>query len=76
MTRDPTPTKRSWERRHRISELLREATRLAQQESIRDHEDRQVVAFLVRLGLLYEDSVDLEERALTRPKPHDRDRDQ
>lgn len=72
--RDPTPTHRSWERRHRISELLREALRLAQQESTRDHEDRQVVAFLVRIGLLHEDAIDLEERALERPKLIERDR--
>ena len=72
--RDPTPNRQSWERRHRISGLVHEALRLAQQEAHADHLDRQVVALLVRLGLLHEDAVELEEKALARRQVHDRDR--
>lgn len=66
--------RRSWERRHRISALLREALQLAQQESLNDHEDRHAMALTVRLGLLHEDSCELEEKALERRKLYDRDR--
>jgi hypothetical protein len=62
--REPRPNRRSWDRRHRISGLIREALRLAQEEAHADHEDRKVVALLVRLGLLHEDAVELEEKAL------------
>lgn len=72
--REPRPNRRSWERRHRITEQLRDALKLAQQESVADHEDRNAIAFTVRLGLLFEDSVELEERALERRKKYDRDR--
>lgn len=67
-------THRSWERRHRISALLREALQLAQQESLNDQEDRYVTALAVRLGLLYEDSCELEEKALELRKAYYRDR--
>lgn len=74
MARDVRPNRRSWERRHKISSLLKEALYLAQQESSSDYEDRHAIAFTVRLGLLYEDSTDLEEKALERRKAFDRDR--
>jgi hypothetical protein len=66
--------RRSWERRHRISALLREALQLAQQESLNDGEDRHAQALTVRLSLLHEDSCELEEKALERRKMYDRDR--
>ena len=72
--REPRPTRRSWERRHRISKLLRDALKLSQQESGTDVEDRHMIAFTVRLGLLLEDGVELEEKALERRRRHDRDR--
>lgn len=65
---------RNWERRHRITELLREALRLAQEESAADGEDWHANALTVRLGLLYDDSCELEEKALERHKAHTRDR--
>lgn len=72
--REPRPNRRSWDRRHRISGLVREALQLAQEESHADHLDRHMVAFLVRLGLLHEDAVELEESALEYRHRHDRDR--
>lgn len=66
--------RRSWERRHRISALLKEALYLAQQESTSDYEDRHAMALTARLGLLYEDSCELEEKALERRREYDRDR--
>jgi Arc/MetJ-type ribon-helix-helix transcriptional regulator len=72
--REPRPNRRSWDRRHRISDLLREALRLAQEESYADHEDRNVIALTVRLGVLHEDALELEEKALARRQTHDRDR--
>lgn len=70
MTRDLRPNRRSWERRHYISGLLREALSLAQEESASDHEDRHAIALTVRLGLLYEDSCELEEKALERRRKY------
>src|SRR3954454_13553892 len=73
MTRDIRPNRRSWERRHRISAHLREALSLAQEEAHADHEDRYTIALLMRLGLLLEDAIELEEKALERRKKYDRD---
>jgi hypothetical protein len=72
--REPRLNRRSWDRRHRISGLIREALHLAQEEAHGDHEDRNVIALTVRLGLIHEDAVELEEKALERRQASDRDR--
>jgi hypothetical protein len=65
---------RNWDRRHRISALIKEALYLSKQESTADPDDRQTIAMTVRLGLLYEDAIELEEKALERRLDHGRDR--
>jgi hypothetical protein len=62
--------RRSWDRRHRISALIKEALYLSQQEATADSDDRQTIALTVRLGLLYEDAIELEEKALERRQDH------
>lgn len=71
---DYRSNRRSWERRHRISALIKEALYLSQQEATADSSDRYTIALTVRLGLLYEDSIELEEKALERRPEPNRDR--
>jgi hypothetical protein len=47
---------------------------LAREESLHDHEDRHAITFTSRIGLLYEDAKELEEKALERQRPRVDDR--